>query len=178
MTRICRSILVAVILAGTPGLASAQEGFASSALRGHDTRAPNDINAGRIEVRDRENQANFSGDVRVDQGQMTLNAATMRVYYQRGGGSNLTITRLDAEGGVQLRSPSERVNSQLGIYDVERRQLTFVGNVVLTRGDSVLRGSRLVIDLDNGRSTLDGSATAGPAGRVTGRFVVPERDDQ
>ncbi len=156
--------------------AMAQSGFGSSALRGHNTRAPIDIDAARIEVRDRDNQAIFSGNVKVDQGSMQLGAATMRVYYQRGQGSNLTITRLDADGGVRLASPSEKASARLGIYDVEQRQLTFIGNVVLNRGDSVLRGERLVIDLENGRSTLDGSASSTGAGsRVTGRFVVPER---
>lgn len=156
--------------------AAAQTGSGGSALKGHDTRAPIDIDAARIEVRDRDNQAIFSGDVRVDQGSMTLNAATMRVYYERAGGGNLAITRLDAAGGVRLTSPSERASARFGIYDVETRQLTFVGGVVLNRGDSVLRGERLIIDLTNGRSTLDGSASGTGAGaRVTGRFVVPAR---
>ena len=165
-------VFVTCIAAG----AAAQTGSGGSALRGHDTRAPIDIDAARIEVRDRDNQAIFSGDVRVDQGSMTLNAATMRVFYERAGGGNLTINRLDAEGGVRLTSPSERASARLGIYDVETRQLTFVGGVVLNRGDSVLRGERLVIDLASGRSTLDGSASGtGGGARVTGRFIVPER---
>jgi lipopolysaccharide export system protein LptA len=166
----------AVAAALAAGAAVAQDGFGPSALRGHDTRAPIDINAARIEVRDRDRQAIFSGDVRVDQGNMTLNAASIRVYYERAGGGNLAITRLDADGGVRLTSPSERASARTGIYDVETRQLTFVGNVVLNRGESVLRGDRLVINLDNGRSTLDGSASAsGEGARVTGRFVVPPR---
>lgn len=172
--RFAAAAFAAAFIAATP--ASAQSGFGSSALRGHDTRAPIDIDAARIEVRDRDNQAIFSGDVRVDQGSMTLNAATMRVFYERAAGGNLAITRLDAEGGVRLTSPSERASARLGIYDVETRQLTFIGNVVLNKGDSVLRGDRLVIDLSNGRSTLDGSASGtGEGARVTGRFVVPER---
>jgi lipopolysaccharide export system protein LptA len=168
--------LAAAAAALAAGVAMAQDGFGPSALRGHDTRAPIDINAARIEVRDRDRQAIFSGDVRVDQGNMTLNAATIRVFYERAGGGNLAITRLDAGGGVRLTSPSELASARTGIYDVETRQLTFVGNVVLNRGESVLRGDRLVINLDNGRSTLDGSASAsGEGARVTGRFVVPPR---
>lgn len=169
--------LVAAIVAATP--AASQTGFGSSALRGHDTRAPIDIDAARIEVRDRDRQAIFTGDVRVIQGGMTLNAPAMRVFYERAGGGNLSINRLDAEGGVRLTSPSERASAKLGVYDVETRQLTFVGDVILNRGDSVLRGQRLVINLENGRSTLDGAASStGEGSRVTGRFVVPERTGQ
>ena len=172
-------LLAAAAALTLPLAASAQSGFGSSALKGHDTRAPIDIDAARIEVRDRDSQAIFSGAVRVVQGSMTLNAATMRVFYESATGGNLAINRLDAEGGVQLVSPSERVSSRLGIYDVQTRQITFVGGVVLNRGDSVLRGERLVIDLENGRSTLDGSASSTDGGpRVTGRFVVPPRNTQ
>ena len=171
--------LVAPILAGlavaSPALAQASLG--SSALARHDTKAPIDIDAARIEVRDRENQAIFTGDVKVRQANMTLEAGSLRVFYERGQGSNLTILRIDAEGGVTLVSPSERARGSYGVYDVEDRQLTMIGNVVLTRGDSVLRGQRLAIDLENGRSTLDGAAAPGTTtgNRVTGRFVVPER---
>lgn len=169
--------LLAVALLAIAAPAASQGGLATSALARHDTKAPIDIDAARIEVRDRENQAIFSGNVKVRQAQMTLEAGQLRVFYRRGQGSDLEILRIDAEGGVTLVSPSERARGAYGVYDVEDRQLTMIGNVVLTRGDSVLRGQRLSIDLENGRSTLDGAATGGSSEgtRVTGRFVVPER---
>jgi lipopolysaccharide export system protein LptA len=162
--------------------AAAQVG--SSALRGHDTSAPIDVDAQRIEVRDPEGLALFSGDVKVTQGRLTLSAQTLRVNYTRQGETPV-IRRLDAQGGVRLVSPSERAQAQFGIYDVERRIITLVGGVVLNQGESVLRGERLAIDLTTGRSALDarasgplaGAATGG-GGRVTGRFVVPERSQR
>jgi lipopolysaccharide export system protein LptA len=170
--------LLILALAAVAAPAASQGGLAQSALARHDTRAPIDIDAARIEVRDREKQAIFSGDVKVRQANMTLEASQLRVFYERGEGSNPVIMRIDAEGGVTLVSPSERARGSYGVYDVEDRQLTMIGNVVLTRGDSVLRGQRLSIDLENGRSTLDGATSGGAAAggsRVTGRFVVPER---
>ncbi|MDO9488901.1 MAG: LptA/OstA family protein [Sphingomonadaceae bacterium] len=161
--------------------AASQSGLGSSALARHDTKAPIDIDAARIEVRDQESQAIFSGNVTVRQAQMTLQASQLRVFYEKARGDDLAILRIDAEGGVTMVSPSERVRGSYGVYDVEDRQLTIIGNVVLTRGGSVLRGQRLAIDLENGRSTLDGAGTgvaggaAGSGSRVTGRFVVPER---
>jgi len=168
--------LLAIALLAAAAPAAAQGGLGSSALARHDTRAPIDIDAARIEVRDRENQAIFSGNVKVRQAAMTLEAGQLRAFYERGQGADLQILRIDAEGGVTMVSPSERARGSYGVYDVEDRQLTMIGNVVLTRGDSVLRGQRLAIDLENGRSTLDGAATgATGSSRVTGRFVVPER---
>lgn len=179
-----RSLLplaAAAVMLALAAPAVSQSGLGSSALARHDTRAPIDIDAARIEVRDRDSQAIFSGNVTVRQAAMTLQASQLRVFYEKAAGDDLAILRIDAEGGVTMVSPSERVRGSYGVYDVEDRQLTIIGNVVLTRGASVLRGQRLAIDLENGRSTLDGAGTgnvggaAGSGSRVTGRFVVPER---
>ncbi len=171
-------IVLLLALVATPA-------FAQSALKKHDTSGPIDVNAARIEVQDKAGQALFSGDVRVKQGDLNLAANSVKVFYRRKG-DNPEIVRLDASGGVQLNSPSERATGEYGIYDVEHRLLTMTGGVVLNQNQSVLRGSRLVIDLDSGRSTLDGRQSAMPGtpgqpsegGRVSGRFVVPERKAQ
>ncbi len=177
MSRMLRpALLSALVLAATPVLA---QGLGGSALKGHDTNAPIDIDAQRIEVRDKENVAIFSGAVKAKQQDMNLAAAELRVFYEKGAGGNPTILRIDAKGGFSLVSPSERATSSYGVYDVDQRVLTMIGGVVLNRGDSVLRGQRLTIDLDSGRSTLDGASSGGStsasSGRVTGRFVVPQR---
>ena len=166
-------LLFACLLAAAPALAQ------DSALKGHDSNAPIDVSADRIEVRDADNQATFSGAVSIRQGTMTLDAASVRVFYTRTKSDAPEISRMDAQGAVKLTSPSETATARYGIYDVAQRQVTMVGDVVLTRGGNVLRGQRLAIDLDSGRSTLDGAGapgvTPGAGGRVTGRFVVPQR---
>ena len=148
-----------------------------SSLRNHDIDSPIEIDAGRIEVRDRERQALFLGAVRVDQGNMRLNAEVIRVFYEPGAGNSLRITRLDAEGGVRLASPSETAQARFGVYDVNERLLTLVGDVLLTRGGDRIRGQRLQINLESGVTTLDGATPGRSGSRVTGRFAVPERSN-
>ena len=148
-----------------PGSAGAQ-----SALRGHDTNQPVDFQADRIEVQDRADRAVIVGNVEARQGDLRLNAQRVTVSYSTAGG--VDIQRLDASGGVTIRSPSETARGNFGIYDLDRRLITLVGNVSLTRGVNVLRGGRLVLDLTSGRATMDGS---GSGGRVSGRFTVPQR---
>jgi lipopolysaccharide export system protein LptA len=146
-----------------------------SALAGHDSNAPIDVSADRIEVHERADRAIFVGDVRVRQADLTLDTQRLTVAYQSAGG--IQIERLDASGGVTVRSPSETATGTFGIYDLQRKLITLVGNVRLSRGGSQIAGSRLVIDLNTGRAVIDG----GPAGlgqqggRVTGRFTVPQR---
>ena len=171
------AFLLALLVAGslaTPVLAQ------TSALRGHDTNAPIDVDAARIEVRDNDAQAVFSGAVKIRQGTLKLDADVVKVAYQRIGGGDPSIQRLDARGNVRLVSPSERASGRTAIYDVAAKMITMIGDVVLARGDSLLRGDRLAINLNTGRSTLDGRAGAttpgaAPGGRVSGRFVVPPR---
>jgi lipopolysaccharide export system protein LptA len=163
----------ALAAATVSGLARAQEPI--SALKGHDSNAPVDVTADRIEVQDRADRAIFAGNVHVRQAQLTLNTARLTVAYSSGGG--IQIKRLDASGGVTVQSPSETARGEFGIYDLDRKLITLVGNVVLSRGGSQINGQRLVIDLDTGRAVIDG----GPAGvgqsggRVTGHFTVPRR---
>lgn len=150
-------------------------GQAVSALKGHNSNAPVDVAADRIELQDRADRAIMSGNVNVRQGDLTLTSQRLTVAYTRTGGTQ--IQRLDASGGVTVRSPSETARGEFAIYDLNRRVITMLGGVVLTRGSSEVRGGRLVISLDTGRATVDGSAVGAGSqgGRVTGRFTVPQR---
>ena len=154
----------------------------ASSLQGHDTDAPVDVAADRIEVQDRADRAIFSGNVIVRQAALQLNAARITVAYANTGG--IQIERIDASGGVFLRSPTETARGQYAIYDIDRRLITLLGGVTLTRGASHVSGGRLVLDLDSGRAVMDGGGPPAPdvpgtgstpAGRVTGTFTVPRR---
>lgn len=174
------ALLPALLLAGG---AFAQAG----AFRNHDSNAPVDITSDRIEVQDRQDRAVFVGKVHATQGDMTLDAARMTVAYSKAkqAGGDPQIDRIDASGGVTVVDPSERASGNFGIYDLNRRIITLIGNVHLTRGGNTVNGARAVMDLNTGRSTVDGSAVGGGAGvtgksggRVTGRFTVPQRANQ
>ena len=171
-------IAAAVALAA----AATQAGFGQDSgpsLKGHDTDAPVDVAADRIEVQDRADRAIFSGNVEVRQGSLRLSTSRLTVAYANESG--IAIQRLEASGGVLLRSPAETARSEFAIYDLDRRIVTMLGGVTLTRGTSHVEGARLVLDLDSGRAVMDGGApgapgTAAAGGRVSGRFTVPRRN--
>ena len=147
-----------------------------SALKGHNSDAPVDVAADRIEVQDRADRAIFSGNVVVRQGQLTLTAPRLTVAYSSGGG--VQLRRIDATGGVTVRSPSETASGNVGIYDTQARIITLIGDVSLVQRDARVNGGRLVIDLDSGRAVMDGGGPPGTSrqgGRVTGTFTVPPR---
>lgn len=168
-------LILSAGLAALVGIAGLARSEPVSALKGHNSNAPVDVSADRIEVQDRADRAMFSGNVQVRQQELTLQAQRLTVAYSNGRG--IQIQRLDAAGGVIVRSPSETARGAFGVYDLERKLITLIGGVQLSRADSQINGSRLVIDLTSGRAVVDGgpAGVGGSGGRVTGHFTVPQR---
>jgi lipopolysaccharide export system protein LptA len=158
------------------GLAYAQEG--TSALKGHNSRAPVDISADRGEAQDRADRVVFAGNVVVRQEELTLRTARLTVAYSTGSG--IDINRIDASGGVTVTSPSETARGDFAVYDLDQGLITMVGNVRLERQGSFLNGGRLTIDLNTGRAVIDGGLRGvnQGGGRVSGRFTVPKSNSK
>jgi lipopolysaccharide export system protein LptA len=178
---ILASALLATGVAATAALAQ-QKQNAVSALKGHNSNAPIDLSADRLEVQDRADRAIFAGNVHVKQEELTLDTTRLTVAYSGGAqtAGGVQIRRLDAAGGVTVRSPSEVAKGDFGIYDLDKKLITLIGAVQLNRGDNQLNGSRLVIDLDSGRAVVDGGPPGvnQSGGRVTGHFMVPQKKQQ
>jgi lipopolysaccharide export system protein LptA len=172
-------ILATMALAATTAFAQVKQQSSVSALKGHNTNAPVDVNADRIEVQDRADRAVFSGNVHVVQAEMTLDTPRLTVAYSsaQGAGGNPQIQRLDAAGGVVVKSPTESAKGDFGIYDLNRKLITLIGNVQLVQQQNRVNGARLVIDLNSGRAVVDGGPPGenSSGGRVTGHFTVPQR---
>ena len=174
-----RSVLLLasmVAMAGLGSSAGAQQAREPiSALKGLNSDAPVVVNSDRIEVQDRTDRAIFSGNVVATQDQLTLTTERLTVAYSSSGG--IQIDRLDAAGGVLVRSPSETARGDFGVYDLDRKLITLVGNVQLQRQGNQVRGNRLTLDLNTGRAVVDGGppGVGENGGRVTGRFTVPQR---
>jgi lipopolysaccharide export system protein LptA len=176
--RMLRSAVIG--FAGTLALAGGVALYAQ-AIAGHNSDAPVNYAADRIELQDRQNRVVLSGDVRIDQAGLTLTAARTLVDYTDAG--SLRIQRIMATGGVNVSRGNERARGNVAVYDFNRRIITMAGDVRLNRGSDTLNGGRLVIDLRSGVSSVDGRASgsssvtgaqSGSGGRVTGTFSVPK----
>jgi lipopolysaccharide export system protein LptA len=176
------SVATALVgVAATAAFAQVKQEQPISALKGHNTNAPVDVSAKRLEVQDRADRAVFVGNVHAVQQDLTLDTPRLTVVYSGGtGGNNVQIQRLDASGGVVVRSPSETAKGDIGIYDLNRKLITLLGNVQLNRQDNQINGQRLVVDLDSGRAVVDGGPPGvnSSGGRVTGHFTVPQHQQQ
>lgn len=177
MPRLLRTLPPLAALAGALYLVIPAPEAGAQILRGHDTSAPVEFSADRIEVQDRADRVVVGGNVQVEQAGLHLTAARLTVAYHDTNG--LEIDRLDASGGVTVTRGDERASGDVAIYDLNRKLITMIGHVALSQGANRLSGGRLVIDLASGRTTVDGAgATKVPGttttsnGRVSGTFKV------
>ena len=155
--------------------------LSAQAIAGHNSNAPVSYAADRIELQDNQNRVVLSGNVRITQAGLNLNAARTIVNYSDAG--TLRIQRIMATGGVNVTRGNERASGDTAVYDFNRRVITMAGNVRLNRGGDTLNGGRLVIDLASGVSSIDGRSSGSSSvtgegntsgGRVSGTFSVPE----
>jgi len=147
---------------------------------------PVHIEAATLEVRDKQKEATFSGDVRVKQGDTGLRCKSLVVFYEQSGeptGASKTlqaaspgpsgeqrIKRLEARGGVVVTQKDQTATGELGIFDMKANTVTLTGNpVIMTQGQNVLRGGKLVVDLTSGVSRVE----AGKSGQGVQMLVQP-----
>jgi lipopolysaccharide export system protein LptA len=148
----------------------------AQSIRNHNTGAPVNFDAGALELQDRADRVVLTGGVTATQAGLTMKANRVTAAYSSNGG--IDVNRLDATGGVTITKDDLRATSSAAIYDLDSSLITLIGNVNLVQGSNRLNGGRLVIDLNSGRSTINGGGAAGvnnTGGRVTGSFTVPQR---
>jgi len=170
--RLFATVVVATVLVGAAAVAqqsppNALQGFSSN--RGQ----PVKIQAASLEVRDKDKVATFSGDVHVIQGDTDLRCKTLLVYYeggageggakaaQPGPGGSGQIRRMEARGNVVVTQKDQIATGDRGDFDMRTNTVTLSGKVVVTKGQDVMRGERLVVNLTDGVSKMD-SGGGGP----------------
>jgi lipopolysaccharide export system protein LptA len=161
------------------GPANALQGFSQNKDQ------PVQIEAATLEVRDKDKVATFSGNVHVIQGDTDLRSKTLVVFYeedspgakaggikaaQPGPGGSSQIKRLEANGSVIVTQKDQTATGDKGVFDMRTNTITLMGNVVISQGQNVLRGERLVVDRATGVSRVEG-------GRVQGIFQRGSREE-
>lgn len=169
----CRWWWLPVLLVLVAATASAQEG----GLTTHDSSLPIEVTADRLTVEQNNRVATFAGNVEAVQGELVLRADEVRVSYVFGeeqANPAQVIRRIEAEGNVVITTPQETAKAQRAVYDVAAGTIRLEGEVVLVRGENVVEGARLDIDLGAGRAVMVAGAESGARVRAT---FVPAKEE-
>ena len=164
-----------------PNAGPASSGPARS-LQAENKDAPVQIEAATLEVHDKSKTATFSGNVQVVQGDTTMKCRSLVVFYGQEVGlgestpqaSNTTsvksprgaqnIRRIEARGAVTVITKDQSASGDLGIYDLKTKTITLSGNVVVSQGQNVIHGERVVVDTETGNARVESGATGASAG--------------
>jgi lipopolysaccharide export system protein LptA len=121
---------------------------------------PIQIESDKLEIRQQDNKAIFSGNVLVVQGTTTLRAGHMVVFYTGGGGSissgNADIKSIDVTEKVYLESGQQQATADTGTFDMASQTFVLKGDkVVLSEGANVFTGCQLTVLMVTGEAQLD-----------------------
>ena len=138
--------------------------YAGFAQYESDSELPIEITADSMEWLNEKRIAVARGNADAVQGRYKLHAAILTAHMAEEPPTRSDtvsrIRKIEAEGNVVLTTPNETARGGEGTYDVENKIATLLGSVVLTQGDNVLHGQKLIMDLVTGRTRLEGSDTA------------------
>ena len=198
--RCAATLLTAALLATSANvyaLPGSKPFAATKSVDKNNSKLPVEISSDSLEVLQAENKAIFKGNVVAVQGQMRLKSDRMIVHYRQDDksaeakkpappapaaapatgvpGSMGAVTLIEVEGNVLMATPEESASGDRGNYEVDKKLLHLFGdNVVLTRGQNILRGTALEYNMETGRSVLSNSGDKPSSinrGRVRGVFV-------
>ncbi|WP_062014691.1 LptA/OstA family protein [Aureimonas sp. AU4] len=172
--------LPAAAQAQSPGLGNS---FGGLQVQGDQPIA---IESNQLDVDDKQSLATFSGEVSVQQGETSLKADKLLVYYVRkaegqGGaqpvstgnmpGGSSDISRLEATGKVTIKSADQVATAQKADFDMATKVAVLTGDVVLSQGQNVATGCILRIQMDTGVARLQSRDCKGASGGSNGGRV-------
>ncbi|ESZ37341.1 MULTISPECIES: LptA/OstA family protein [unclassified Mesorhizobium] len=147
---------------------------------------PIQIESDKLEVRQADSMALFSGNVTVTQGPTLLKAGSMEVYYVKdpnaakgaaAGASAMTgsanIDHLVVKNKVYIKSNDQIATGDNATFDMKTQVLVLSGKeVVLSQGPNVLKGCKLTVQMKSGLAQVDGCG-----GRVIMSMTPPPKSE-
>ena len=173
---------------------------------GQDKDQPVQIEAASLEVRDKNKMATFSGDVQVVQGDTTMKCQKLVVFYGQevgiaqagaqppdakppdakpaptsarpGPKGAQNIRRIEARGGVTVITKDQNASGDLGVYDLLAKTITLTGNVVVSQGQNVIHGERVIVDTVTGNARVESNNQGGGATPSRVRALIQPNQGQ
>lgn len=162
--------------------------------------APVEVNADSLDVDDKHKVAVFRGEVEAAQDTFKIRCAELSAFYKgeaglvdaanpgaapKGGAKESTeLTRIEAKKNVRVTSKDgQTATGDWADFDAKANKVTMGGNVVLSQGKNMVRGTRLLIDMTTGETKIDTApqnTAASPSGGgwVTKTPVEPAAPSQ
>jgi len=156
MFTLLKPFVVFGLLLAAPASVGAQTANVSFGGLKADTTLPVEVTAENLEVNQTDGTATFVGDVLVKQGEMRLSAGKIRVIYDATGKE---IDKLIASGKVLIVNATDAAEAAEAVYTIASGEVVMQGNVLMTQGQTAIKGEKLVINLKTGTGRMEGGVT-------------------
>ncbi len=152
MNRICALALCLALAAAAAAAQGSGTRVAFGAVKA-DTSLPVEVTADTLAVRQSDGSAEFTGNVRVGQGEMRLSARRVLVIYSEAGNA---VERLEAVGDVILVNGPDAAQAERADYSIDSGVIVMTGDVLLTQGANALTSDRMTVNLSTGTADMAG----------------------
>ncbi|OGQ88692.1 MAG: lipopolysaccharide transport periplasmic protein LptA [Deltaproteobacteria bacterium RIFOXYD12_FULL_56_24] len=170
----CSLLFLASFLIANPGLAAPDAPT--------NTKPPIHVEADRMVSMKNENAVLFTGNVDARQGQMTIRAAEMTVYYLSNEekaslpqSEERSLKKLFASGNVEIQNDGMTgTGDKMEYYEAERKMI-LIGNSKVWQDNNLVTGHTVVVFLDQGKSIVERGKKKGERVKA---FFYPGGDDK
>ncbi|MDI9569759.1 MAG: LptA/OstA family protein [Pseudomonadota bacterium] len=132
-------------------------------------KEPIQITSDRLEAFNDQRLVVFDGNAVAVQGRKVIRADKLLVYYKKGAddgkaasgetlGQGGDLDRIEARGRVSIVERNRKVTGEEAVYYQDDEKIVMTGKAVMREGESVVRGERITVLLNENRGLVEGSA--------------------
>jgi lipopolysaccharide export system protein LptA len=147
-----------------------------------DKEQPIQIQSDRLDAYQEKKTVVFSGRAVATQGDKTIKADRLIIYYKHHAGETEKknamdtgttgdLEKLEAQGHVVITQTNRVVTGNQAVFYQETQKIVMTGNAVMREGKNVVKGERIVVYLDEDRGVVEGSQNK----RVTATIYPNEK---
>jgi len=133
------------------------------------SREPIHITSDTVEANQKQNRVTFKGNVVAKQGDSTLYANTLVIYYDP---NTQKLKEMVATGNVKLVHLNRRATGQRAMFYQDSNKVVLDGEAVVREGENVIRGERLIFYVDEERTVMEGKK----GGQISTTIIPPPKE--
>jgi len=150
-----------------------------------DKNQPIQIQSDRLDAYQEKNLVIFSGHAVATQGDKTIKADRLLIYYKNHPatpekknkmdmGTAGDLEKLEAQGQVVMTQTNRVVTGDHAVFYQDSQKIVMTGNAVMREGKNMVKGERIVVFLDEDRGVIEGSERK----RVTATIYPNEKKEE
>jgi len=137
------SVLLLVVHSAVPASSSAEKG-----------KSPVVITSKTLTADNRNNKAEFEGNVIAKTDDITIHADRMIVFYDN---SENKVSKIHALGNVRVHKQERAMFSEEAVFIDSEKKIVFTGKPRAVEGDNVITGTKITFFLSDERAVVEGS---------------------